>query len=92
MRITNTSTARINVLFDRNDASVAAVEDVRHHSLRERLYAKRGLGGLAVPSGAIKRHMLPQFPGARLSQPCSMRWLSSRSQRRCPSLASADIG
>ena len=99
MRNTTTSTAMSNVLVERIDvvASATAVDNVCHHRpLRQRLYAKRGLGGSVACFGEKRRHMLPQLPGASLSQPCLLGWLGARAGRsfgrRFSSLAFAEIG
>jgi len=99
MRNTITSTAMMNVLVERIDvvASGMAVDNVCHHRpLRQRLYAKPGLGGSAACYGEKRRHMLPQLPSASLSQPSLSGWLGARSWRsfgrRSSSPAFADIG
>jgi hypothetical protein len=99
MRNTINSTAMINVLVERFDvvASTSAVDNVCHHRpLRQRLYAKRGLGGSAACHGEKRRHMLPQLPSVGLSQPCLLGRLGAQawrsSGRRFTSLAFADIG
>jgi hypothetical protein len=99
MRNTITSTAMINVLVERFDvvASTSAVDNVCHHRpLRQRLYAKRGLGGSAACFGVKRRRMLPQLPSASLSQPSLLGWLGARVGRsfgrRFSSLAFAEIG